>query len=201
MAYIATNSEGVDALFIMPVDGGEAMPITSSKRAYVTVWGQDGKHIYYMAYDENNVGHIWETSLEDGASKQITNMAWEVTGDITPDGKHLLVHAAAGNQKGFKIWKIGLEGQESVRLTSDTDDRTADVSPVCSPDGNWVVFSSNREGKGDLFVVSMDGKELHRLTSAKGIESQPVWTPDSKYIIFRGENSETDLKAINMASL
>ncbi|HKY04144.1 MAG TPA: hypothetical protein VJQ56_04605, partial [Blastocatellia bacterium] len=60
-------------------------------------------------------------------------------------------------------------------------------APVASPDGRWVVFSvaepayDEKDQVTDLWIASTDGKEKpRRLTSSKGGESGPAWSPDSR---------------------
>lgn len=49
-----------------------------------------------------------------------------------------------------------------------------------SPDGEKVAFSY----QGDIFVVSAKGGRAFQLTTNPAYESDPIWTPDSKSIVF-----------------
>lgn len=53
-----------------------------------------------------------------------------------------------------------------------------------SPDGTRVVFSSDRNGNQDLYVVRTDGTQLTRLTSDTADDLLPRWSPDGKTIVF-----------------
>jgi TolB protein len=59
--------------------------------------------------------------------------------------------------------------------------------PVWSPDGEWIVFNSNRDGIWQLYVMRPDGSDLRRLTymsgSGMGV-GKPSWSPDGKTILF-----------------
>jgi hypothetical protein len=58
--------------------------------------------------------------------------------------------------------------------------------PLVSQDpGPWVVFTSQRTGKGDLYVTSLGTGALTRLTSASGKEDQPAWSFDGSTIAYR----------------
>src|SRR5450755_4861386 len=59
------------------------------------------------------------------------------------------------------IWIAGENGADVQRLTVN---KARDQYPRFSPDGQWVAFSSNREGNYDVFVVAVTGGEPRQLT-------------------------------------
>jgi TolB protein len=59
-----------------------------------------------------------------------------------------------------------------------------DYDPVWSPDGQSIVFTSDREGSGDLFRVKPDGTALERLTDSPAYDDQAAFSPDSKNLVF-----------------
>ncbi len=86
-----------------------------------------------------------------------------------------------------------------------------DVQPAVSPDGRKIAFVSNRPGQGgaysEIWVMSIDGKDAHQLTSAAQVKSgpkeayEPAWSPDGGQIVFRrGEGAKADLWVLELAS-
>ena len=49
-----------------------------------------------------------------------------------------------------------------------------------SPDGSKIAFCY----KGDIYVVSADGGKALQITSNPAYDSDPIWTPDGKSIVF-----------------
>jgi dipeptidyl aminopeptidase/acylaminoacyl peptidase len=78
-------------------------------------------------------------------------------------------------------------------------------APAISPDGKLAVYgvtrfdAENDKGDADLYRVATAGGKPERLTSMKGNESEPAWSPDGRYIAFvakRGEDKQSQLYVI-----
>jgi len=78
-------------------------------------------------------------------------------------------------------------------------------APAISPDGKLAVYdvkrydAENDKGDADLYLVPTAGGKPQRLTSMKGNESEPAWSPDGRWIAFvakRGDDKQSQLYAI-----
>jgi Tol biopolymer transport system component len=63
-------------------------------------------------------------------------------------------------------------------------------NPAWSPKGDWIAFTSEREGSADLFRVHPDGSGLERLTDDPAFDDQPAFSPDESQIAFVSTRSE-----------
>ena len=67
-----------------------------------------------------------------------------------------------------------------------------DYNPSFSTDGTWIVFTSERNGSGDLYRVHADGSGLQQLTNGPANDDQGVLSPDGALLAFvstRGSGS------------
>lgn len=111
------------------------------------------------------------------------------------DGWLAFTLIASGN---VNIYKIRADGSE---LTQLTDGPGRNIQPVWSPDGNHILFASNRDEpnpttcgqtpSGDdsqcnykLYVMDTDGSNPRRLTNHPLTDELPAWSPDSSQIAF-----------------
>jgi TolB protein len=69
---------------------------------------------------------------------------------------------------------------ERPLLNSDS----LDYNPTWSPDGQWIVFTSERDGSADLYRVKPDGTGLQRLTTNRAFEDQADVSPDGQKLAF-----------------
>jgi Tol biopolymer transport system component len=65
-----------------------------------------------------------------------------------------------------------------------------------SPDGQEIVFHSNRDGNFEIYVMNADGSGTRRLTQYPGVDMFPDWSPDGQEIVFRRDQ---DIYVMNAA--
>ena len=70
-------------------------------------------------------------------------------------------------------------------MTSLTTGPTGDWYPRWSPDGQYLVFYSNRGGDRDIWTMPAGGGPARQLTSDPGVDIHPTWSPDGREIAFR----------------
>jgi Tol biopolymer transport system component len=65
-----------------------------------------------------------------------------------------------------------------------TEGSSIDRQPTYSPDGRRVMFSSNRNGNLDLWLLDLAGGALRQLTDDAAQDWDPGFTPDGKHILW-----------------
>ncbi len=95
---------------------------------------------------------------------------------LSPDGK-TLYFTYMGD-----IWRAPATGGDAVRLTVHP---ARDSSPVATPDGQSIVFASDRGGNINLYVMSADGGTPRRLTTGSHDDTPEFVTRDDKWVLFR----------------
>ena len=99
---------------------------------------------------------------------------------ISPDGTRVALEVVAAD-RDIWIWDIARE-----RLTRLTFDPLTDQRPIWTPDGERVVFSSDRNGRGNLFWKPADGTGAAELLHESPTITFPNdITPDGAHLIFR----------------
>ena len=140
------------------------------------------------------LGALWYLVLRPGSAiretaKPITNVNFTQLTDLpgpeyfpslSPDGKSLIyVSRASGN------WDIYLQRVGGRNPTNLTKGSTADdTQPAFSPDGERIVFRSEREG-GGIYLMGATGESARRLSD---FGYNPVWSPDGERVLVATES-------------
>ena len=100
-------------------------------------------------------------------------------------------------EKGMEIYRV--DGWQSAIAAADpargvnlarhkvTDNNAYDAEGTYSPNGKHIVFTSNRDGDLDIYVMRPDGSNVIRITDKPGYDGGPFFSPDGKYILYRSD--------------
>jgi Tol biopolymer transport system component len=64
-----------------------------------------------------------------------------------------------------------------------------DRQPAFSPDGERIVFSSNRSGNVDLWLMDRDGGNLRQFTDDTANDWDPAFSPDGQWILWSSDRT------------
>jgi Tol biopolymer transport system component len=106
---------------------------------------------------------------------------------FSPDGRFLATGVVTDGTGD--IWVLDLERDVPTRLTFHEGN---DSGPVWTPDGRYVLFSSDREGSFDIYRKRADGSgDAERLTDME--QDEFVWStsPYGKVLAYTVDSPET----------
>jgi Tol biopolymer transport system component len=103
---------------------------------------------------------------------------------LSRDGERVVLYRAVNGN--VDIWFLETRRGVFSRFTADVAD---DVMPIGSPDGNHIIFSSNRKGVHDLYQKSATtGGSEELLLSTAQPKFATDWSPDSRFVLFNSED-------------
>ena len=103
--------------------------------------------------------------------------------DLLPDGR-VVFDSMAGRQN---LREYPLDGNGLPRWI--THGTVNDRQPVFAPDGEWVVFSSNRSGNLDLWAISTRTGVVRSLTDDPADDWDPGFSPDGRSLLWSSNRS------------
>jgi Tol biopolymer transport system component/ankyrin repeat protein len=148
--------------------------------------------------------HVYLTNLDGASIRRINDRGDDACSFIFPDGKRLIWtstrdHAdlPKGNfsdpknyPQGAELYTSNLEGGDVQRLTNNT---TYEAEVSVSPDGKWILFGRQTNGKMELWRMRPDGSGELQITHLDGWQPGGAqYKTDSKTILFRAWRVEDE---------
>ena len=87
------------------------------------------------------------------------------------------------------LFLVNPDGTGKIRLT---DDDFKNTQPSWSPDGEWIAFSSDRDGEAsmDIWLMDKNGENLRRLFDCSPASCYgPTFSPDGRKVAFSNGSS------------
>ena len=123
---------------------------------------------------------VWVFDLKTRRLRKATNdPGLQFAPSWCPDGRRLL-YIGGEDPRNFDVFLLDPDTGSKAQLTAGgLYNLGAELSIH-----DDLVFSSNREGSYDLYVLSLKGGEPRRLTSEPSYEGEPAWSPDGSRIVY-----------------
>lgn len=104
---------------------------------------------------------------------------------ISPDGESIVYRRDAKDimtdGTRSQLWIVNYDGTNNRPLT---DGLKNDYHPRWSPDGKKLIYTSNRNGKPQLFLRWMDSGIENQISHFTQTPSNVKWSPDGKHLAF-----------------
>jgi dipeptidyl aminopeptidase/acylaminoacyl peptidase len=179
---IVANADGSNARFLSQVQGtNNPLPSTGES----ITWAPDGKRIAFVTSVPGP-----ETQDATGDPVVITRYLYK------PDDSEGFTRF--NDNRRLHIFVVDVASGQVRQLTNgDHHEHSIDWSP----NGEEIVFISNREPNEDqffnydIFTLKVSDGSMRRLTSTESAEYRPRWSPDGKAILYQAtKRGLTDLE-------
>ena len=187
VAFIRSNQ---GPIYVADLDGARASnptPVESARHGIRPSLAKTGQ----LAYQDQSAGGIWYT---DEAHERPARLATGFDPSWSQNASELVF--SAQQSKGYALFTAGVPARgKPVLLMPSGAGSTKDSVPAWSPDGERIAFIRSPIGdctvaRGDVWIVSADGTDAHRLVALTGDERHPTWSPDSEKVAFSSDAAE-----------
>lgn len=112
---------------------------------------------------------------------------------VSPDGTRLAFMSFATAPDDNEVFVMNIDGTGIDNLTDNT---VADGNPDWSPDGERVVFETDRDGNQEIYVMDADGSNPIRVTNDPAADFRSAWSPGGNLIAFTRTTDGFDSREI-----
>jgi len=189
--FVADAETGANVKRVTSNTFGSHIDEYSSFESAVT-WSPDSRQLAFVAFakgrntliiaDADNARKVREISIPGVPA--ISNPTW------SPDGNTIVVTGLVDGQSDLYAYNLNTKAVRQL-----TNDRYADLQPNFSPDGKWIVFSTDRRSIGttqvqhhfahNLALLSLETGAVTNLEFFNGANNlNPVFVSDNNLIYF-----------------
>lgn len=176
------RGDKVRMIDMMNADGSDLHRISVDLEEFMPAWSPDGQWLFYVVLArENNILYrrskvdnfvtfeFFDNKAISGRTGQVADPAW------APDGSRIAyVQLQLQNEGKIMSMDAATRGDKIISLTATSIDR----QPAWSPDSQWIVFCTRRDGNPEIYLLRSTGQDKpFNLTNAPARDFWPAWQP------------------------
>ncbi|UCD25598.1 MAG: protein kinase [Gemmatimonadota bacterium] len=177
-------------LWIRQFQDGAAFKLTHEMRSNRRpAWSPDGRWVTFVGYDDEPTATLF-TKRADGTGglrQEIDHATPVFEGLWSPDRNWLVYRTDNNDPNRGDILAYRSDWDSTVALIATEFE---EHSPALSPDGEWLAYVSDHEGKPEVFVSPFPNTNsgIWRISTDGGM--QPLWAHSGRELFYQNEKGE-----------
>ena len=162
VAYIWFNQELLHELRLIGIDGSTPRVLFRQDdpgHIQPHAWSPDGQHILVLLHRTGGTNRIVLVSVVDGSVRLLKELdqRYPARMSFSPDGRYVVYDLPPSEDSPERdIFLLAVDGDREVPLVQHPAN---DLFPLWVPDGNRILFVSDRTGDVGIWVLEVSGGE------------------------------------------
>ena len=183
-SLVTVAEQTTSHIWVMPAFGNEtqANRLGSAQLDAVNVnWTPDGR---LLSFTFSSQGFEFDLRNSDGSAKTTLFTDSHPVGHPAAcgDGRYI-VFSGYRTREGLNIWRMDAGGGNLKQITTGAYNH----DPICSPDGQWVVYETLNSSGSAVMRVPIDGGAAVNLSNREA--EVAAISPDGKLVAFAGHEA------------
>ena len=169
-------------LFIMNPQGLDQTRLSLGVAEKYATWTPNAQFLLYVF----NTGDLNVLYMRDSYSVYANFSKFDRTTDagrlglvmepnVSLDGSMIAYTSFFEKNKNIYTAVFADRGRTITKLTESN----TDSAPFWSPDGKWILFTSERDGNKEIYIMDAQGGDETNLTDLISVDFDPAWQPVS----------------------
>jgi DNA-binding winged helix-turn-helix (wHTH) protein/Tol biopolymer transport system component len=185
-SFVTTQRDITYNVYVAPVGNEQprvARAILSGQHLTGIAWTRQGT---LLASDD---GRLLRFSPQGGEPEMLVSEPAFRVDTPAPCGDEAIVFRGAYGDRGAGLWRSGPNGADRRQLTTGT----FDWDPVCSPDGEWLVFT-DRSKKCSVKRLALNGARARNVVEPLAFADSFDLSPNARWLVADvAQSTETNL--------
>jgi Tol biopolymer transport system component len=187
LLYVAPTREGTHQVFEYARESGEVRPIARGPYHYLGAsYGPDGRLALARLDPREDAAaraRVFVTRPGGRGARPVSPGPMDSWPVWSPDGS-VLVYSSIDEAGGAVIRAIEPFQENEPRIIA------RGVEPAFSPKGDWLVYTTRRRGRWEIWRMRPDGSGKHPTGSSAHNERDPTVSPDGKFVVYVAEEKQ-----------
>jgi Tol biopolymer transport system component len=189
-------------IWLLEIASGKTTRFTSDTawEAFPT-WSPDGSHIIFTS-NRTGVYELYQKPTSGGGNEELFYQSSEGKGPTSwsPDGR-FLIYYSLGQPTHLRL--LPLSGSADRKAIPLVDPQFTSITARFSPDGRWIVYTSNESGRNEISVRPFDastGSSGSPVVLTSGGGTTPLWRGDGQEIFYIAPDGAATALEVNAGS-
>src|SRR5437867_3804008 len=188
IAYIS-NRLGLAELWVFHLDTKRLQRLQLPGRdigVFGGRWFPDGRRLAVVRSSPDGKSSLWIVAADGSQAEELVSPQAMLGAEgfpVSPDG-HSIVYPAypARAEQHYQLFSFDISARQARQLTFSAGDK---LNTCWSPDGRWLVYSSNDSGYLQLWKMTATGGKPQRLTEGSDRIRHMFYSSDGRWLYFQ----------------
>ncbi len=167
-------------LFLMNPDGSNQTRLSEQWAERYATWSPDAEFLFFVQSMNDvdvlymrNKYNLYDTARYFDRSTVEGRLGLVSEPNMSLDGSLIAYTRTSGEKQNIFTATYAGGGAVVTQMT----DSGMDSAPYWSPDGTLLLFTSERDGNGEIYIMDMAKNQVFNLTDLASEDRDPAWQP------------------------